>query len=92
MIARESSGKIVELVLVHELEQQPASHLVAGDVGHDVAVDHVLQPDVGHDELDQLVVELAPPHQLGDGNAQALLVDLGCAGRVARPADIGAGA
>ena len=72
-------GEIVEMLeleLVHHVDQPAAADLVAGDQRIDVA-DHLDRlAHVGGDQVDQPLVDLAAVDDLGDGDVDPLLVDL----------------
>ena len=62
--------------LVHHRQQRPPADVVAGGLGVEIADRLVRETDVGADDLQQLLVRLAPVEELRHRDTQPLLVDL----------------
>ncbi len=66
----------VKIELVHELEERPGAHLVAGGLCVQVAHRLVGSAHVGPDQLDEVLVDLSGAEQFHDGQSQPLLINL----------------
>ena len=79
----------VEVELVHEAEQGPGAHVVAGSLGVEIAHGLVGGAHVGPDDGDQVLVDGAAVVQLHDRDPETLLVDLAGLGGEDPSPDVG---
>ena len=80
--------EVVQCVFVHELEELTRPDLVARDVGHEVAEDLLGDPHVVADDVEHRLVEPSRAHELADGKAQSLVIDLRRGGAEPESADV----
>ena len=79
----------VEVELIHEAQQRPGPHIVAGGLGVKVAYGFVGRPHVGPDDRDQVLVDFALVVELHNRDSQPFLVHLpGLGGEDSSP-DVG---
>ena len=69
--------KRVEAVFLDQLTQPPFSHVVGGDLGHEIPTDLELRTHILQDQRQQVLMHPASPPQLDWRDLQPLLVDLG---------------